>query len=130
MAAGIGRGEAWWRDCFQRYPQSGMAIEAFCKQEQVAISSFYLWRKRLSLKDKLVAKSRPVTTNKKSLANTKREQLFIPIHIDDQSRHPSFTPIIKDSTSKLEIILANGNIVRLQASPSEVLEILNLVVSQ
>jgi len=59
MAAGIARGEAWWRDCFQRYPQSGMAIEAFCKQEQVAISSFYLWKKRLALKDKLVAKSKP-----------------------------------------------------------------------
>jgi hypothetical protein len=107
-----------------------MAIGAFCKQEQVAISSFYTWKKRLSLKDKLVAKSKPVATNNKLLVNTtKKEQLFIPIHIDDKPNRSSFTQLTtKSSTSKLEIILANGNIVRLQASQSEVLEILNLVV--
>ena len=131
MAAGIARGETWWRDCFQRYPQSGMAIGAFCKQEQVAISSFYTWKKRLCLKDKLVAKSKPVATNNKLLANTPKEQLFIPIHIDDKSNRSSFTQLTtKSSTSKLEIILANGNIVRLQANQSEILDILNLVVSQ
>jgi transposase len=84
MAAGKARGEAWWRDCFQRYPQNGMAIGAFCKQEQVAISSFYTWKKRLSLKDKSAAKPKPVATKRKSLPNIQQEQLFIPIHIDDK----------------------------------------------
>jgi hypothetical protein len=130
MAAGIARGEGWWRNGFEKYEQSGISIEAFCKQEQVAISSFYTWKKRLSLKDKSGSKPKPVTAPGKSLASRKKEALFIPIHIDSQLRHSNFTPITKDSTSKLEIILANGNIVRLQANQSEVLDILNLVVSQ
>jgi hypothetical protein len=131
MAQGITKGKAWWKKCFQEiYPQSGVTIKAFCKQERVAISCFYTWKKRLALEEKSVTvKTKPVTTDHRSAASTGKEHLFIPIHVDDQASRTSFArPAIKNSANKLEIILANGNIVRLQVNQSEVLEILNLVV--
>ena len=131
MARGITKGKAWWRKCFQQiYPQSGLAVEAFCKQEHVAISTFYTWKKCLSTEEKSTeAKINSGTTKGNTLAGTNKEHLFIPVHVSNKKQHPGFAQATaKDGTGKLEIILANGNIVRLQASQSQILEILDLVV--
>jgi hypothetical protein len=131
MAAGITKGKGWWKKCFQqRYPESGLAVEAFCKQEQVALSTFYTWRKRLLAEEKSIeAKPEPVRAEDSLPASSNKGHLFIPIHLSNKRQNPSFAQsATKDSTNKLEIILANGNIVRLQASQSQILEILDLVV--
>ncbi len=38
---------ALWRDRFQRFLASGLAVARFCAVEQVSESSFYYWQKKL-----------------------------------------------------------------------------------
>lgn len=35
-----------WKQILQRQEQSGLSIAQFCRQESLALSSFYLWRSR------------------------------------------------------------------------------------
>lgn len=37
-----------WREVLRRFHASGLSVAGFCRQEQIAQASFYLWRKRLA----------------------------------------------------------------------------------
>ncbi len=43
------RGPQQWQSIMQAYEQSGLTQEAFCNRESIAPSTFYNWRKRLSV---------------------------------------------------------------------------------
>ena len=139
VASGKMRSKAWWRGCFARQAESHMPIQEFCSQEQVAVSSFYTWKKRLLLKNPAVEKgAEAVRTKLKEPigAGTTKEQLFIPIHLNEptklsapvdfnQSTHRTST-----NSSKLEVLLSNGNIVRLQATHLVLLDVINFLARQ
>lgn len=38
---------AVWRERFERFSSSGLAVGRFCSQERVSVASFYHWRKKL-----------------------------------------------------------------------------------
>jgi len=38
---------AQWRERLQRLSQSGMTVEAFCRQEGISTSMFYRWQRKL-----------------------------------------------------------------------------------
>jgi hypothetical protein len=44
------RGEAFWREIFAQWEASGLGVRAFCQQRGIAISTFGLWRAKLSRK--------------------------------------------------------------------------------
>ena len=37
-----------WRAILERFPRSDLTVQAFCQQEAVSVSSFYLWRSKLA----------------------------------------------------------------------------------
>ena len=41
---------AMWRERFERFSRSGLAVARFCAREGVSTASFYNWRKRLGHK--------------------------------------------------------------------------------
>jgi hypothetical protein len=43
--------QALWRERVHRQVDSGLSIAQFCARERLAMSSFYLWKRRLSLID-------------------------------------------------------------------------------
>ena len=45
------RKPAVWRERFERFSRSGLAVTRFCAREGVSTASFYNWRKRLGDKD-------------------------------------------------------------------------------
>jgi hypothetical protein len=40
---------ALWNQRFERMQQSGLTVEQFCKQEAIGVSSFYHWKKKLTV---------------------------------------------------------------------------------
>jgi len=46
-----------WRQRFERFSNSGLAVAPFCDRERVSVASFYHWRKKLGLN----GRRRPVT---------------------------------------------------------------------
>lgn len=44
----VRRGEAFWREVFTQWQVSGIGVRAFCQQRGIAVSTFGLWRSKLS----------------------------------------------------------------------------------
>lgn len=44
----IQRNAEQWRDIIQRFEKSGLSANAFCRRENLARSTFDLWRRRIS----------------------------------------------------------------------------------
>jgi transposase-like protein len=44
----VRRGEAFWREVFTQWEASGVGVRAFCQQRGIAVSTFGLWRSKLS----------------------------------------------------------------------------------
>ena len=42
------RREAFWREQIARQCDSGLSIGAYCRQRELAVATFYLWRRRLA----------------------------------------------------------------------------------
>ena len=40
---------AVWRQRFERFSKSGLAVATFCEREGVSVASFYHWRKKVKL---------------------------------------------------------------------------------
>ncbi|KDP87766.1 hypothetical protein CF70_034535 [Cupriavidus sp. SK-3] len=63
--------EAFWRDLLAQWRNSGGNIRAFCRQHGLAVSTFGLWRKRLSQEQPLpVAPPMAVTADTAFIAAT------------------------------------------------------------
>jgi len=43
--------EAWWRGHVGRQADSGMSVRAYCRENQLAVPSFYVWRRELRKRD-------------------------------------------------------------------------------
>jgi len=75
----------YWLQLINAWQASGKKTEQFCKENRIAVSSFYQWRKRLK-------PDYPLRTNK-SITNSKsvvrQEPLFVPVQIKpEQSSFP------------------------------------------
>lgn len=44
----VRRGEAFWREVFTQWQASGIGVRVFCQQRGIAVSTFGLWRSKLS----------------------------------------------------------------------------------
>ena len=41
------RSSEQWQQLINEQPNSGLSIKQYCQQEQITVSGFYLWRKKL-----------------------------------------------------------------------------------
>ena len=80
-----------WRQLIERWQHSGLSVRAFCQRQQLAIPSFYTWRRRLRRDDGLA--------NHETTAVT-----FLPVHV---------RPDDTGTQVPLEIVLANGRCLRI-----------------
>jgi hypothetical protein len=49
------RSAAWWRPILERQESSGLSGAEFCQQNELPMSTFYRWRKRLTAPTEAVA---------------------------------------------------------------------------
>lgn len=78
--------EALWRRRLRRQAQSGLSVQAWCRQQDTRASAFYWWRTQLARRD---AASPP----------------FVPVRVTAE-------PATVASPGRLEIVLAGGRCVR------------------
>jgi transposase-like protein len=73
--------ERQWRRWIAHWQTSGLSVAAFCARHDLAIASFYAWRRTLQRRDAPAAG-------------------FVPVRL------------VADAASALEVVLADGRIVR------------------
>jgi hypothetical protein len=82
-----------WRRLIERWRHSGRSVRDFCEHNDIAIPSFYAWRRRLPQDAPLPELSQP------SAAIT-----FLPIHVQTEPA---------DQQPPLELVLGNGRCLRI-----------------
>lgn len=89
-----------WQRRLKRYEGSEVKLDVFCLQEGVSRSTFYRWKRRLcdGVPESMEAKS-PEPARPRS-----NESLFLPVSV---------------KTSRVEIELPNGGVVRLPSDVSQ-----------
>ena len=60
------RKERFWRTKVRQWRQGGLSVQAFCRQHQLALPSFYAWRRTLAQRD--------------------AEVQFVPVHLAPEPR--------------------------------------------
>jgi transposase len=70
--------EQFWREAVARQASSGLAVRSFCRQEQLAESAFYAWRRTISERD---GAAQPVSLTPK----------FVPAVIAPDAEREAFT---------------------------------------
>lgn len=85
--------EGFWRRAIARQAESGLSVRAFCRQEELAESAFYSWRRTLANRDRGTAKADSL---------------------------PSFVPAVvkqeRPLAGPIELVLASGATLRLPAA--------------
>ena len=83
--------ETFWREQLERQAASGLSIAAWCRQNQVAITSFHYWRRTLARRDKPIAPPLP----EPALAAA----TFVPVFVEtaSQVQRSQPDPLIHDA---------------------------------
>ena len=83
--------ETFWREQLERQAASGLSIAAWCRQNQVAITSFHYWRRTIARRDKPIAIPQP----EPALAAT----AFVPVFVEtaSQVQRPQPDPLLHDA---------------------------------
>ncbi len=68
-----GRRESSWRAILKRQLRSGLSVRAFCRQENLAESNFYAWRRTIAARDEGAAGRKQ--------RRTKAEPAFVPVTV-------------------------------------------------
>ncbi len=109
--------QQYWEAVVQRWTESGQAVRGFCRAEGLRESAFYFWRRKLGPRGRRVAAQN----------NSPPEGLVPPVSRSSsrlpprQRPRPSFLPVrmveprVAESVCGVEIVLAHGHTVRVQA---------------
>jgi hypothetical protein len=93
------RKEQFWRRKLQLWKRSGLSVRAFCQQHDLSEPSFYCWRSVIAQRDAQAAD--------------------LPAGPDDRPANqaePLFLPLRLAASGPLEVVLADGTIVRVPAT--------------
>ena len=107
--------ERFWRGVVKRYAASGLCGRAFCRQQRLAESAFYAWRRTIMERD-VVARSQSEAVRPKAA--------------------PAFVPVVVTGVPQLEpdvvVELAGGRVLRLQppVSPRWLAEFMHALEAQ
>lgn len=98
--------ETFWRDVLARFRGSGLSVRAFCRQEKLAETAFYFWRRTLAERD-----GTPTTKSQPTPKRRAARPAFLPVAI----RRDAPTP-----TSGLALELPSGIVLRFNdTTPAE-----------
>jgi hypothetical protein len=65
------QGEAFWREMVMTWTASGLGAQQFCHEQGLAVSTFGLWRKKLSGESPAEAHRLVVTPKRTALVSTR-----------------------------------------------------------
>jgi hypothetical protein len=87
MAQGKSRErERYWREVFERQGQSGVSAARFCREQGLALPSFYAWKQKLRQRDGRPSAGMPSTDQPLSSASgLGRDWLPVRIATDDRA---------------------------------------------
>ena len=85
-----------WGERLERYRESGATVSMFCRQEDVSVASFYLWRKKLGENSRHRQKAKA------------REPVFAPIRLVSSPTMPLVTVQLPGGT-RLEIPMSDSD---------------------
>jgi transposase-like protein len=98
--------EVFWRDALQRHVASGLSVRAFCRQEQLAESALYAWRRTIAARDGQVPSGKLKPT--KSHPPRPAPAAFVPAVVTNLPAHEA----------SIVLEFAGGRVLRLPASVS------------
>ena len=107
------QGPAVWRERFQRYSRSGLAVARFCSDEGVSVASFYYWRKKLGAA--ALRQQSPAQRKGASASSSVPSELFKPV------------TVVTSQNCSVTIELAGGT--RIQV-PAEQIEALRAAIAE
>ncbi len=94
--------EQRWREVIAEQQRGGESVRDFCRGRGLPTSSFYLWRKKIKLRDREVQVKHEVRPEPPKLA---------PVVVVDEPMCDSVAELAENSAS-IEILLRDGTIVR------------------
>jgi hypothetical protein len=127
---------AIWRDRLARQATSGLTVAEFCRREGVSVPSWYHWRKRLGVKAQASSANGRSRRSRPSRKPRARKPASDPPGAAGLARGsdslsvegPGFVPVslpASPSSPWIELILADGSVIRL---PQQNLRALELVL--
>jgi transposase len=91
--------QRYWRDHLAAWRRSGLSVSAYCHQHDLAVPTFYLWRRTLE------PRPAPPTPSRTDAAASPADTPFVPLRLVG----PTATPAV------LELVLRGGRVVRVPA---------------
>jgi hypothetical protein len=88
----------------QEQKESGLSVRNFCANQDIAVSTFYHWRKKLATKDEVPKEFVPLLLGNQDMP-TRQQNIFPSVHNDDFNDVP-----------QLEFVFPNGTKVHLKAN--------------
>jgi transposase-like protein len=83
--------ERFWRRILGQWRRSGLSVRAFCRRHDLSEPSFYFWRRAIDERDRDAV-------------------AFVPVEVLSE---PSPAPPAEPATRGLELLLANGRLLRI-----------------
>ena len=96
--------EAFWRGVFVDWLASGSNRREFCERRRLKVTTFDFWRKEIARRD---AEGKSDTSSPSTKASAARLKV--------KSRRPIFMPVRIISGGTLDVVLANGRVIRVPA---------------
>ena len=109
--------ERFWRGVVKRFAASGLSVRVFCRDEKLAESAFYAWRRTIGQRDaeaRRPTKARPAAATPASLPKRERP-----------AKSPVFLPLLVSGNghaheASVTLELGGGRVLRLpEAMPAE-----------
>lgn len=112
--------EAFWRGVFQEWEVSGIGQKAFCDRRGLKLTTFEYWRKEISRRD-AETKSGDTSTSPSSSTKASPAPVSPPTPGSTMSagspskgngQKPVLMPVRVIARATLEVVLANGRVIR------------------
>jgi hypothetical protein len=114
------QGEAFWREMVMAWTTSGLGLRRFCREQGLAVSTFGLWRKKLSGKARAEAHPLAVTA----------DAAFIVSHPDTVPATPTPPPALDSSSSSRDRVTLSLSGVRIELTGAHAERIVRFVLGQ
>ena len=114
------QGEAFWREMVTTWTASGLGAQQFCHEQGLAVSTFGLWRRKLSGEAR--AGAHPLVATP--------DAAFIVSHLDAAPATPAPPPAIDASSSSLDRVTLSLSGVRIELTGAHAERIVRFVLGQ
>jgi hypothetical protein len=114
------QGETFWREMVMAWTASGLGARRFCSEQGLAVSTFSLWRKKLSGEARAGAHALEVTP----------DAAFIVSHLDTAPATPAPPSTVDASSSSRDRVILSLASVRIELTGAHAERIVRFVLGQ